>query len=118
MSIIRRTNTLLDILSAYSFVYVNIPYKPPWRAEEVVAACQLAQSGRTALVWTARNGHADCARLLLDAGADKNATDSWVRSDRCIIDMLVFWFGCMAVWCLSLGHIDSIFFFIGLKCWR
>jgi hypothetical protein len=34
-----------------------------------------AQEGRTALVWAAHCGHADCARLLLDAGADKNAKD-------------------------------------------
>jgi hypothetical protein len=32
-----------------------------------------AQSGWTALIWAAEKGHADCARLLLDAGADKNA---------------------------------------------
>ncbi len=34
-----------------------------------------AQCGRTALFWAACNGHADCARLLLDAGAAKNAAD-------------------------------------------
>jgi ankyrin repeat protein len=33
------------------------------------------QSGCTALIYAAANGHADCARLLLDAGADKNAKD-------------------------------------------
>jgi hypothetical protein len=32
-----------------------------------------AQDGWTALMCAARFGHADCARLLLDAGADKNA---------------------------------------------
>ena len=32
-----------------------------------------AQDGRTALIYAAANGHADCARLLLDAGADKEA---------------------------------------------
>ncbi len=34
-----------------------------------------AQSGSTALILAAGSGHADCARLLLDAGADKEATD-------------------------------------------
>jgi hypothetical protein len=33
-----------------------------------------AQLGVTALICSARHGRADCARLLLDAGADKNAT--------------------------------------------
>ena len=34
-----------------------------------------AQIGFTALMWAAVNGRADCARLLLDAGADNNAAD-------------------------------------------
>lgn len=34
-----------------------------------------AQYGRTSLVFAAEKGHADCVRLLLDAGADKNAKD-------------------------------------------
>ena len=34
-----------------------------------------AQIGCTALMWAAENGRTDCARLLLDAGADKNAAD-------------------------------------------
>jgi ankyrin repeat protein len=32
-----------------------------------------SQDGRTALIYAAIYTHADCARLLLDAGADKNA---------------------------------------------
>jgi hypothetical protein len=35
-----------------------------------------AQSGNTALILAGYKGHADCARLLLDAGADKNAVDN------------------------------------------
>jgi hypothetical protein len=31
------------------------------------------QGGYTALIWAAQEGHTDCARLLIDAGADKNA---------------------------------------------
>ena len=34
-----------------------------------------AQFGCTALMLAAEKDHADCARLLLDAGADKNAKD-------------------------------------------
>ncbi len=32
-----------------------------------------AHEKRTALIWAAAYGYADCARLLLDAGADKEA---------------------------------------------
>ena len=32
-----------------------------------------AQWGSTALMYAAQNGHADCAQLLLNAGADKDA---------------------------------------------
>ncbi len=39
------------------------------------AAAAAAQDGRTALMWAAAEGHADCARLLLDAGADKEVKD-------------------------------------------
>ncbi len=35
-----------------------------------------AQDGYTALIWAAHNGRADCVRLLLDAGAEKNATNN------------------------------------------
>ncbi len=41
-----------------------------WAAAAAAAA---AQNGWTALILTGWNGLADCARLLLDAGADKNA---------------------------------------------
>jgi hypothetical protein len=34
-----------------------------------------AQDGRTALMRAANSGHKDCVRLLLDAGANKNAKD-------------------------------------------
>ena len=39
------------------------------------------QNGSTALIGAAADGHADCARLLLDAGADKNATDNVSATD-------------------------------------
>ncbi len=33
------------------------------------------QDNRTALIWASFHGRADCVRLLLGAGADKNAKD-------------------------------------------
>jgi hypothetical protein len=39
----------------------------------VCVALQWAQDGWTALILAAEYDHADCVRLLLDAGADKNA---------------------------------------------
>ncbi len=32
-----------------------------------------SQDGRSALFWAAAKGHADCMRLLIDAGADTEA---------------------------------------------
>ncbi len=34
-----------------------------------------SQSGSTPLILAARNGRADCVRLLLEAGADRDATN-------------------------------------------
>ncbi len=39
----------------------------------VCVDCVCAQDGYTALICAGWHGHLDCARLLLDAGADKNA---------------------------------------------
>jgi ankyrin repeat protein len=44
-----------------------------------------SQGGYTALMWAAGNGHADCVRLLIDAGADKEAKDH-VRVGRCFVE--------------------------------
>jgi hypothetical protein len=45
-----------------------------------VCTLGISQYGYTALISAAGKGHADCVRLLLDAGADKNAFDK-VRVD-------------------------------------
>ena len=42
-------------------------------------AAAAAQKGGTALTIAGFKGHAECLRLLLDAGADKNAKDPKVR---------------------------------------
>jgi ankyrin repeat protein len=41
--------------------------------------------GRTALILAADQGHVDCARLLLDAGADKNVKTNVRRFDRMLL---------------------------------
>ena len=38
-----------------------------------------AQGGSTALMWAVSRARVDCARLLLDAGAGKEAKDGSVR---------------------------------------
>jgi hypothetical protein len=40
------------------------------------AFLQLSQGGRAALVFACSSNRSDCARLLLDAGANKNSRDS------------------------------------------
>ena len=45
------------------------------RCHDPFATHARAQLGRTALMWAVIKGHADCARLLLDAGADTKAKD-------------------------------------------
>ncbi len=49
-------------------------------------AWQHAQDGCTALIYATWNGHLDCTRLLVDAGANKDAKTN-VRDDRCIWHM-------------------------------
>ncbi len=46
-----------------------------------------AQNGWTALIYTAAQGHAECARLLLDAGADTEAKDRTV----CVMRLVACW---------------------------
>ena len=36
---------------------------------------QAQRDGRTALIYGVVQGHTECARLLLEGGADKDATD-------------------------------------------
>ncbi len=48
-----------------------------------------AQDGYTALMMAAEWGHADCARLLLDAGADKKATNEVCLSIRGVSESAV-----------------------------
>ncbi len=47
--------------------------------------------GHTALILAAQNGHAECVRLLIDAGADKEAAGR-VRIGRCVGVVVVIYF--------------------------
>ncbi len=51
---------------------------------------------RIALIVAAAKGHAECVRLLLDAGADHNVTDQ-VRVPQCLIVLFVCLYFCS--WC-------------------
>ena len=44
-------------------------------AHRLMPACARSQGHWTALICAAMNGRTDCARLLLQAGADKDATE-------------------------------------------
>jgi hypothetical protein len=46
-----------------------------WRSRCVHGGESNSQDGSTPLILAARNGRADCARLLLEAGADRDATN-------------------------------------------
>jgi ankyrin repeat protein len=50
---------------------------------------RIAQLGYTVLILTAAHGHADCMRLLLEAGADKDARDA-VCCSRNIVGTIFF----------------------------
>ena len=49
-----------------------------------------AQDEMTALLWAAMEGHADCVRLLLDAGADKDAKNNVRNLPVSILRALLF----------------------------
>jgi ankyrin repeat protein len=63
-----------------------------------------AQDGSTVLIWAAANGHTDCVRLLIDAGADKEARNH-VRVGRCLLSsaapFLPVLLSCFLLLCLT-----------------
>ena len=63
----------MDISSRY--IQPVAPPTPRWLNCKNTQVAEDFEGGGTALICTSQNGHVDCARLLLDAGADKEATD-------------------------------------------
>jgi hypothetical protein len=61
-------------------VRANVRQMPPSLRRFHASGLTRAQDGWTALIYAAVNSHADCARLLLNAGADKEAKDVVRRS--------------------------------------
>jgi hypothetical protein len=68
-----------------------------------------SQDGNTALMYAAEDGHADCVRLLIDAGADKNIGNN-VRVSRCIAEAHYF-ISLLPSLQLSLVFINFFFYF-------
>jgi hypothetical protein len=63
------------------------------------------QDGYTALKGAAANGHADCVRLLIDAGADKDAKIN-VRVGRCFVEApFLFIFCSLSVFSFRVFHV-------------
>jgi ankyrin repeat protein len=78
-----------------------------------------AQSGRTALIWAAGQGRTTCVRLLLDAGADKNAQDQVRgRSVTFAVGLLlsIFWlYGGVVWWHIQLTQYGSDDFVFAMR---
>ena len=54
-----------------------------------IDVCAKSQRKNTALIRAAENGHTACVRLLLDAGANKEAS-SFVREFRRVFSLQIF----------------------------
>ena len=90
-------NMMMCLFVIWFIISRSIMHSPPLSCVFlcIVILCG-AQDGRTALICAARNGRADCARLLLEAGADKSATDNVRASALCGWSVFSF-----CVWVLS-----------------
>ena len=51
------------------------------------------QDGRTALMCAVSKGHVDCARLLIESGADKEAIDNVRIVVHCFVVRVCGWIG-------------------------
>jgi ankyrin repeat protein len=77
-----------------------------------------AQYGETPLMWAAEKGHADCARLLLNAGADKEAKSNVRRvglprlrlGPACDLVLVVIFVQTCNLWNDSFAGVVPLFF--------
>jgi hypothetical protein len=69
-------NRVFNILPRFSFYWSRACCM---RAIALCGAAICSQDGATALMCAAAEGHTDCARLLIDAGADKEAKNKVCR---------------------------------------
>jgi hypothetical protein len=62
-------------MSVYAVSMVNCVLRVWAIAGRFATTANSAQSGSMALICAAENGHTNCVRLLIEAGADKEARD-------------------------------------------
>jgi hypothetical protein len=67
--------SIFEVLSSYFTVYICHDLIPSCDTS-MRGGCDFdSQIGRTVLMYAVQQGRADCARLLIDAGVDKDAKD-------------------------------------------
>lgn len=60
-------------------IFTSCPLIVVEAVDGLFCICQIQVNGRAVLMWAAQLGSADCARVLLEAGADKEVVDDKVR---------------------------------------
>ncbi len=75
LSVLHIDSQFFIFLFNSNWYFHDIPSCLPLRLLFVGFVNSDLQGGNTALIWAAGHGRADCVRLLIDAGADKEAKD-------------------------------------------
>ena len=80
-----------------------------------------SQRGWTALIYATQSGRVDCVRLLLGAGADKDAKDEVRVSCESLLLRVFFALSIIPIFFFSWGSLDlslySNFHFVSLTCY-